>query len=57
VKTLDITKALLSLGDSVRELGDEPIVLAEGDRPVAVLLPLDNVDLETVSLRNYLSTP
>jgi PHD/YefM family antitoxin component YafN of YafNO toxin-antitoxin module len=50
MKTLDINTEPASLAESVRALGDEPVVLVEEGQPVAVLLALDNVDLETVSL-------
>lgn len=50
MKKIDITKASGSLVDTVKALGNEPLILMEGKRPVAVLLPTDGADLETVSL-------
>jgi antitoxin (DNA-binding transcriptional repressor) of toxin-antitoxin stability system len=43
-------KATKTLGESAREAGTEPLVITQGGKPVAVLLPLENADLETVSL-------
>jgi len=50
VKTIELEKATKTLGESAREAGTEPLVVTQGGKPVAVLLPLENADLETVSL-------
>jgi hypothetical protein len=47
---LDITKATASVAECVQALKHEPLVLLEAGQPVAVLLPVENADLETVSL-------
>lgn len=51
MKTIDIEAPAASLADAVRDLGGEPTLLTEAGRPVAVLLPVQGADLETVSLR------
>lgn len=42
VITVQLAKASRSLADYVSELGSEAVIVAEGDRPVAVLVPLPN---------------
>lgn len=50
MKTIELDKATKTLGESAREAGTEPLVVTEGGKPVAVLLALENTDIETVSL-------
>ena len=50
MKTIELEKATKTLGESAREAGTEPLVVTEGGKPVAVLLALENTDIETVSL-------
>ncbi len=50
MKTLDINSVKKRLAVLIRELGQEPIVLTDDGTPVAVLLPVENADLETISL-------
>jgi hypothetical protein len=50
VKTIELDEATKTLGESAREAGTEPLVITEGGKPVAILLPLENADIETVSL-------
>jgi len=49
MKTLGIGDAIQTLGEAARKACDEPVVLTEDGRPMAVLLPIENADLETVS--------
>jgi hypothetical protein len=39
-----------TLAECTRGIDAEPLVVTEGGRPIAVLLPLVNADVETVSL-------
>lgn len=48
--TLNKSEAKASLADYVDQINDDPIVVMVNGKPVAVLLPLENVDLETLSL-------
>ncbi len=50
MKTIELEKATKTLREYAREAGGEPLVMTEGGKPVAVLLPLEDADLETVSL-------
>ena len=37
----------MSLADCARRTSDEPFLVTEHGKPIAVLLPLENADLET----------
>ncbi len=50
MKTLELKKAKGSLATYARALGDEPMAVVENGKPVMVLLPVEGVDLETVSM-------
>jgi len=54
VKTVEMEDATQTLAECARGIDAEPLVVTEGGRPVAVLLPLANTDLETVSLSSNL---
>jgi hypothetical protein len=50
MKKIEITQATNPLGQYARELGNEPLVLTDGGRAVAALLPIDDADLESMML-------
>ena len=50
MKTVEIADAKQTLGEAARGVRDEPVVLTEDDKPMAVLLSIGNADMETVSL-------
>jgi PHD/YefM family antitoxin component YafN of YafNO toxin-antitoxin module len=50
MKTIEMGDATRSLGECARDVGEEPLVVTRQGKPVAVLLPLGDADLETVSL-------
>ncbi len=50
MKTIELDDATLSLADCARAAGQEPLVVTDHGKPVAVFLPLENTDLETASL-------
>ena len=50
MKTIEIAAATESLAAYAREAKDEPLVVTENGTPTAVLLPLENSDVESVSL-------
>jgi PHD/YefM family antitoxin component YafN of YafNO toxin-antitoxin module len=50
MKTVEIAKATKTLAECARGVGSDPLVVTEEGKPVAVLLPLENADIETVSL-------
>ena len=50
MRTLDIKNATLSLAEYANEVGEGPIIITREGRPVAVVLSVENADLETISL-------
>jgi antitoxin (DNA-binding transcriptional repressor) of toxin-antitoxin stability system len=50
MKSVEIDDATQTLAESARAIDGEALVVTEHGKPVAVLLPLGNTDLETVSL-------
>jgi antitoxin (DNA-binding transcriptional repressor) of toxin-antitoxin stability system len=50
MKTVELDDAKMSLADGAREACKEPLVLTDRGKPIAVLLPLGDTDLETASL-------
>jgi prevent-host-death family protein len=50
MKTLELDDANISLAEGAQRACEEPIVLTDHGRPVAVLLPLENTDIETAYL-------
>jgi PHD/YefM family antitoxin component YafN of YafNO toxin-antitoxin module len=50
MRTLELDEATKTLREFAREAGKQPLVLTESGKPVAVLLPIENADLESVSL-------
>jgi antitoxin (DNA-binding transcriptional repressor) of toxin-antitoxin stability system len=50
MKSVEMDDATQTLAESARGIDGEALVVTEHGEPVAVLLPLVNADLETVSL-------
>lgn len=50
MKEVEATQARASLGQYARELEGEPILVTDRGKPIAVLIPIENADLETVRL-------
>jgi prevent-host-death family protein len=50
VKTIEKDMATASLADYTDEAEREPVVVTRDGKPIAALLPIENADLETVSL-------
>ena len=50
MKTIEVSAALKSLSEYADELADDIVVLTSGNRPVAALVPLKNVDKESWAL-------
>ena len=50
MRNVEVTQASDSLGQSVRNLAGEPLVVTEGGVPIAALVPIDELDLESVAL-------
>ncbi len=50
MKTIDINKASAPLSQYARDLHEEPLLVTDGDQPVAALFPIDDADLEGLAL-------
>lgn len=50
MRTVDIAEATGSLSEYVREAEDEPLVLTRRGRPVAAVVPIHGVDMESLAL-------
>ncbi len=50
MKILSKTEAIASLSDYVEQIKEDSIVVTVQGKPVAILLPVENVDLETIAL-------
>ena len=50
MKTVEKELATASLADYTDEAEREPVVVTRDGKPIAALLPIENADLETVSL-------
>jgi antitoxin (DNA-binding transcriptional repressor) of toxin-antitoxin stability system len=53
VKTIKLASARRPLADYAADLGDEILVLTKGDRAVAAVVPLRNVDRESLALSQH----
>jgi antitoxin (DNA-binding transcriptional repressor) of toxin-antitoxin stability system len=50
MRNIEVTQANETLGQSVRDLSGEPLVVTEAGVPIAALVPIDDLDLESLSL-------
>jgi hypothetical protein len=53
VKRLKLSSAVRPLAEYVTDLGDETILFTDGKRAVAALVPLKNVDRESLALSQH----
>ena len=53
MKTLEVAKATAPLAEYARDVNKEPVVLTVGGKPVAALVPIENADVETVTLSTH----
>ncbi|NEQ67810.1 MAG: hypothetical protein F6K21_20335 [Symploca sp. SIO2D2] len=47
---IDITQASATLAEYTSNLTEEPVIITNDGQPVAALVTLENVDMETISL-------
>jgi antitoxin (DNA-binding transcriptional repressor) of toxin-antitoxin stability system len=50
MKVLEKVDATAPLAEYTADLDKEPVIITSNGKPIAALVPLDNMDLETVSL-------
>jgi antitoxin (DNA-binding transcriptional repressor) of toxin-antitoxin stability system len=53
MKTLEVAQATAPLADYARDMKNEPLILTMNGTPVAALIPLENADIETVTLSTH----
>lgn len=53
MKKLKLSSAVRPLADYVADFRDETVVLTEGNRAVAAIVPLKNVDRESLALSHH----
>ena len=53
MKRLKLSSAMRPLADYVSDLSDETVVVTEGNRAVAAIVPLKNVDRESLALSQH----
>ncbi len=53
MRILERARATGSLAKYARDLNKEPVILTVGGKPVAALVPIENADLETVTLSTH----
>lgn len=52
MKVIEMSNATSTLAEYASEVDREPVIITSNGKPVAVLLAIDDVDLETISLRD-----
>lgn len=52
VRKIDISEATEPLSQYARKAEEGPVVVTSGGEPIAIVLGLDNTDLETLALSN-----
>jgi antitoxin (DNA-binding transcriptional repressor) of toxin-antitoxin stability system len=53
MKTIELVQATAPLAEYAQEVSKELIIITVGGKPVAALLPIENADLETVTLSTH----
>ena len=53
MKRLKLSAAVRSIADYVTDFGDETVLVTQGKRAVAALVPLKNVDHESLALSQH----
>ncbi|MDJ0677809.1 MAG: type II toxin-antitoxin system prevent-host-death family antitoxin [Calothrix sp. MO_167.B42] len=52
MKIVEIAQANATLAEYASNLSEEPVIVTSNGKPIAALMTLENVDLETISLSN-----
>jgi prevent-host-death family protein len=53
MKTVEMAKATAPLKEYARNVSTESVILTKDGKPVAALVPIENADLETVTLSTH----
>lgn len=50
MKTVEVAQATAPLAEYAQDVKNGPLILTVGGKPIAALVPIENADLETVTL-------
>jgi len=50
IRAVEISEAVQSLGEYAQHIGAGPVVVTSGGQPVAVVVSVENADMESISL-------
>ncbi len=50
IRAVEISEAVQSLGEYAQQIGSGPVVVTQGGQPVAVVVSIENADMESISL-------
>ena len=50
MNVIEVSRATAPLAEYVQKASIEPIIIVAHEKPMAVIVPIDNTDVETVSL-------
>jgi antitoxin (DNA-binding transcriptional repressor) of toxin-antitoxin stability system len=50
MKTIELVQATAPMAEYAQNVSKEPLIITIGGKPVAALVPIENADLETVTL-------
>jgi antitoxin (DNA-binding transcriptional repressor) of toxin-antitoxin stability system len=50
MRTIEMAHATGSLVEYAQDLNGEPVIITDGGKPVAALMPIESADMETISL-------
>jgi len=53
MKTLELVQATASLAAYAQQVNREPVIITVNGKPIAALVPVQNADLETVTLSTH----
>lgn len=53
MKKLEMGEATAPLSEYARQVNEEPLIITIAGKPVAALVPIENADLETVTLSTH----
>jgi antitoxin (DNA-binding transcriptional repressor) of toxin-antitoxin stability system len=53
MKTIELVQATAPMAEYAQNVSKEPLIITIGGKPVAALVPIENADLETVTLSTH----
>jgi antitoxin (DNA-binding transcriptional repressor) of toxin-antitoxin stability system len=53
MKSIELVQATAPMAEYAQNVSKEPLIITIGGKPVAALVPIENADLETVTLSTH----